>query len=198
MAEKPSFREFEEIVAEILRLHGFDVSANVRQGIFEADLIVTSKQGKTAVVEVKAYSSRSINLSALVRAANQLIHAKQVFKADRAILAVSAILTDLEKDVLQRALPALIVYDVSELTFLAAMDGDLYQRLTEFLRRSQPFSSPSTTPPMKVDPTADVNQPTPKEVSISAQPSKAKELGENLRKIPPGGRRLQGLRKCRH
>ncbi|MBV9559012.1 MAG: restriction endonuclease [Bradyrhizobium sp.] len=186
MAPRPFFRELEEIVAEIFRLHGFDVETNIQIAGLEADLLVASTQGKRAVVEVKSYSSRTMGLSALVRAAHQLIATKHVFRAQHAILAVSASLSVTETDAIKSAHPGLLVYDVNALTFLAVRDAELYQRLDEFLRRSQPFSNPARIIPTNVDPNFDLDQPAMQERPIPTQTLKAKELEESLRNVPPG------------
>jgi len=64
--------------------------------------------------------------------------------------------------------------------------GELYQRLARFLGWSQPFSTPARALPTKVDPKDDLEEPGPTEVSVPPQPSKAKELGDTLRKVAPG------------
>jgi hypothetical protein len=186
VATKPLFKELEDIVAEIFQLHGFGVAASVESGGLEADLIITSQQGRRAVVEVKAYSSRTMGMSVLVRAASQLARAKHVFRTDHAMLAVSAILTDLEKAAIRSAHPGLLLYDVNVLTFLAVPDEALSRRLAQFLRQSQPFSAPTAASLTPVDPKADFDQPGSEQIPSAPPASRAKELGDALRKVDPG------------
>jgi Holliday junction resolvase-like predicted endonuclease len=123
---------FESLVAELFRLHGFDVQTSVRRENREADLIVTSQQGKTAVVEVKSYSSRTAPTAALTLAANQLLTLKYLFKTDSAILAVGVRISETEKGIVQGRHPGLLIYDVDVLAFLAATSPQLSLQLRNF------------------------------------------------------------------
>src|SRR5436190_20225891 len=79
---------FEQFVADLFSREGFEVDRSPRRGHIEADLLIHSPQGVTAVAEIKLYSSRAMPTSVLDRAAAQAERSRQAFQASKSILII--------------------------------------------------------------------------------------------------------------
>ena len=79
---------FGQFVADLFSREGFEVEFSPRRGRIEPDLLIHSRQGVTAVAEIKLYSSRTMPTSVLDRAAAQVERSRRAFQASKSILII--------------------------------------------------------------------------------------------------------------
>jgi hypothetical protein len=165
------------------------------RSIRQAVPIVSSKQDERAVVEVKAYGSRTTNVSVLARAAHQLILVRDLFNTDHAILSASTDLNDSEEQT-TRGRPGLPLYDAGMLRFLAAQRTDLYRQLEQLLGPAQRLSAPGRAAATDACAEADPDRRAEQQTPLPSRSSPGKALGEALRHIGPGATEFRAYEKA--
>jgi hypothetical protein len=87
-------QEFERLLHDLFVREGFKVTARPQPKVQSprisiTDLLIQSKDGNTAVVEAKLFSSRSMPPSAILSAVNELENHRRLFRATKGILATA-------------------------------------------------------------------------------------------------------------
>jgi hypothetical protein len=188
MVERDPSRQFVELVGDIFRAYGFDVQTETRSEVGRPDLIIRSKTGVVAVVEVKLYRSWIAPTGVVQQAAALIEIARQDLPASKAILIVGNRITAATHLILKQN-PDLITYDIDTLRFLTANRPELSARLAEINRQALAFSElsepPSEISPVQID--ADLARP-PQErpPRPPVQVPKGHSLCEEIRSIKPG------------
>lgn len=193
---------FEKLVGRVFEQHDFTVDYNQRipikerAGFIYVDLVLKSRSLRT-VVEVKTFRTRTPNLSDIRRAAEVLAYARQMLRADHAVL-----VTSLRRDHLPAmdSLPAeIILVGLDDLLALASGDMELLSELADVERELNSalgdFDRVTNLTPAN-DP-RDVSllhfrAPTPPP-TLSPLPSKGAALAAELREITPGKGKHQTL-----
>ena len=202
MEQRNLWQQFERLVGRVFEQHDFSVKYNQRivsneRGRFVAADIVLRSRGVTTVVEVKAFRTRTPNLSDVRRAADFLTHARELLQADHAILVVSLRRDQLPNlgsfppDIVLLGLDDLIHFangNETILSELADVERELNSALGDFDRVTN--LSPATVP-------RDISQfrsfgPKPKRAPPPL-PGKGAALAAELREIMPGKAQQQKL-----
>lgn len=148
-------REFERLIAEVFRAHGFRVRDDVRYPVDNSrrrvDLLLTSKEGAVTVVEVKLYRSRTRYIPDENRVISQVRAAQAAFGADHAMIVTNlyrgmlAPLGTIDKDVLLIGIDDLaqLAIDPEVRESIGRVDEELSSALRE-------FDSGNLAPPEKV------------------------------------------------
>ena len=163
-------REFERLLHDLFLREGFKVTVQAQPKVqstrfFIADLLIESKDGNTAIVEAKLFSSRSMPPSAILSAVNQLETYRRLFNATKGILATAIQISHETKDRLRSLHPALLIYDLDVLVFLFTKYYDLQKRFEELTRAALTFSDVPDANPENVDINADLRDAVAEKIS---------------------------------
>jgi hypothetical protein len=152
-------RKFEELLAEVFRLEGFEVSTEISGGnmMYAADLLITSGSGAKAIVEAKLYASRNMPISAVMDGIRNAEGVRRALGVGKAIFAVAIRISEAVKEEASKRYPAVSIYDVNALTFLFGKHQRLQERFEELIRESMTFSDTPIAKPERVDVTSDVD-----------------------------------------
>jgi hypothetical protein len=135
MNDRPRFEErFELFVADLFRQEGFAVEPGYKSGREIPDLIVTSKSGRTAVVEIKLYRSSAISADIILRIVNQVESFRRDLQIDRAVFVTLAQVPIAYIRALMRENPRLVVYDYWSLKFSSSKHPRLAAELESIAR----------------------------------------------------------------
>lgn len=179
---------FGQFVADLFSREGFEVEFSPRRGHIEADLLIHSRQGVTAVAEIKLYSSRAMPTSVLDRAAAQAERSRRAFQASKSILIICSRVTPLARQTLQQQFPDLVIYDLDALAFLVAKYPDLVETFEEFTREAFAFSEVLEPQPRSTNIEADISRPSmvPTAQVVIEEEKKGSDLCKDIQAIQKG------------
>jgi hypothetical protein len=152
-------RKFEELLAELFSLEGFDVSTQVSGSniMYAADLVITSKKGTKANIEAKLYASRAMPTSVVMDGIQVTEGIRRALGLPKAIFAAAIQIPDVVKEEATPLYPAVSIYDLNALTFLFGKHPRLQWRFEELIRESMTFSDTPIANPTRIDVTTDID-----------------------------------------
>ncbi|RYF01466.1 MAG: hypothetical protein EOO77_33120, partial [Oxalobacteraceae bacterium] len=202
MSQLPAQARLQNLVGRIFERHDFAVeydrrvALDERPRMLEVDLLLTW-QTVTTVVEVKAFRTRTPNLSDILRAADALAYVRQSLPADHGML-----VTSLRRDrlpPLNRVPDSVILVGIEDLLHLAGDDVALLDELADVERELSSslgdFDRSADLSPA-ADPLSLVQFRSNRTVSASPAPplvGRGAELAAELRGITPGKAAKQKL-----
>jgi hypothetical protein len=138
--------QFQELVAEFFRRNAFNVQQErpIANREFRVDMIISSKDGGSAVVETKLFRSRQVATQTIKNIASGLEAARRGASASKAILVMTARLDPLGQAEL-RTLEHVVIYDFDRLVWLLTDYPDLAARLDEILQDAHAYGNATDT-----------------------------------------------------
>jgi hypothetical protein len=178
-------RKFEDLLAEVFRLEGFDVNTQVSGSnvVYAADLVITSKKGTNAIVEAKLYASRAMPMSAIMDGIKVADAVRRTLRMPKAIFAAAIQISEVVRQEADRLYPAVSIYDLNALTFLFNKYPRLQGRFEELIRESMTFSDAPVAKPTRIDVSSDVDKMSADTDKIFADTDK---ISADTEEAPPG------------
>ncbi len=153
MDQKGIGLRFEAFIRQLFEMEGFEVSPpklNNQQDL-RFDLLVKSKIGKVAVVEIKLYRSRQTSFPAILQIAATLEFARQNSRADVGIIVIGNKVGGFNKAQFESHFPNIVVYDIDIIAFLVEKHFSLNSVFEEIFKETAAFSERPTPTPTQVD-----------------------------------------------
>lgn len=175
--------QFEKLVSDIFQAEGFvakQISVPHAGAVHRPDLTLESKSGRTAVVEVKFFRSRSLSPSVILEVVLRIEFLRRETKSDRSVLVTSARVPQLLQRSLQTDNPRLVIYDYDSLRAIASNHPPLAKQLENLFRETMIAVDPQVVPEEGKTYSTETLNDTPRGPSLSSSVNFEAPIGASL------------------
>jgi hypothetical protein len=188
MTSYQTYKEFEDFVAALFTAEGFEVAREIQLSPqARADLMISSSNGKTAVIEVRLFQTKIISASNLLQIAAQVELYQRLAQATKAMIVVSGEVPQEVREALKKLTEA-IIYDIGTLAFLVLKHPRLLEQFEAITRQSLPFSEAFEPKPSEANITHDLSETRPTTIrrTLEIKTEKGRILCEEIKATKSG------------